>query len=139
MEYFIKFYEMTPWWAVVLLFIILVGVKDVFFNRAQTIKHNFPVVGHLRYLLEKIGPELRQYIVSNNREEMPFNRSQRSWIYASSKRENNYQGFGTDQDQNAAGHIFINPAMFPFGPKAGHPNMEDPAFVPCAKVIGLAN
>jgi glutamate synthase domain-containing protein 2 len=139
MEYFIKFYEFTPWWAFIILFIMVVALKDVFFNRAHTIKHNFPVVGHLRYFLEKIGPELRQYIVSNNREEMPFNRSQRSWIYASSKKQNNYSGFGTDQDVYAAGHIFINPDMFPYNLKKDHPNVADPSFVPCAKVMGLYN
>jgi len=139
MDSILHFFMNHFWWIVPLVVIVSIAIKDIFFNRAHTIKHNFPVVGHLRYLLEKIGPEMRQYIVANNREELPFNRSQRSWIYASSKRENNYQGFGTDQDQNAAGHIFINPAMFPFGLKPGHPNIEDPAFVPCAKVIGLAN
>ena len=87
-----------PWWAYVLIALFLVAFHDIFINRSHTILHNFPIVGHLRYLLESIGPELRQYIVANNREELPFNRSQRSWVYASSKRENNYQGFGTDQD-----------------------------------------
>jgi hypothetical protein len=53
-------------------------------------------------MIETIGPELRQYIVANNREELPFNRRQRSWIYASSKKENNYQGFGTDQNMQEA-------------------------------------
>ena len=75
------------------VFIVLVAINDIFLQKKHTIKHNFPVVGHLRYLLEKIGPELRQYIVANNREELPFNRSQRSWVYASSKKENNYSGF----------------------------------------------
>lgn len=128
-----------PWWIYPLVLIGVVAIKDIFFNRRHTIKHNFPVVGHLRYYLEKIGPELRQYIVSNNREELPFNRSQRSWIYASSKKENNYQGFGTDQDQHAPGFVFINPAMFSFAVKPGHPNYKDPYFLPCAKVMGLHN
>lgn len=127
------------WWVIPVIFLLIIAIKDVFFNKRHTIKHNFPVVGHLRYLLEKIGPELRQYIVSNNREELPFNRSQRSWIYASSKKENNYQGFGTDQDIFAPGHIFINPAMFPFHLKEDHPNKKDPSFLPCAKVMGLYN
>lgn len=128
-----------PWWAYIIACILFIAIKDIFFNRAQTIKHNFPVVGHLRYMLEKIGPELRQYIVSNNREELPFNRSQRSWIYASSKRENNYSAFGTDQDQYAPGFVFINPAMFPYTPPKGHINLEDLSFAPCAKVMGLHN
>src|SRR6476659_8009509 len=113
-------------WLTVVILLLIIAVKDIFFNRAQTIKHNYPVVGHLRYLLEKIGPELRQYIVSNNREELPFNRSQRSWIYASSKKENNYSGFGTDQDVYAAGHIFINTDMFPYHLQKDHTNSSDP-------------
>ncbi|HSZ72735.1 MAG TPA: FMN-binding glutamate synthase family protein [Cytophagaceae bacterium] len=131
--------QSIPWWVYPLTFLTLVAIKDIFFNRKHTIKHNFPVVGHLRYYLEKIGPELRQYIVSNNREELPFNRSQRSWVYASSKKENSYQGFGTDQDQQAPGFVFINPALFSYAIKPAHPNYKDPYFLPCAKVMGLHN
>ncbi|RMG26662.1 MAG: FMN-binding glutamate synthase family protein [Bacteroidetes bacterium] len=133
------FLVQIPWWAYVLIFIGLVIIRDIFFNRQHTIQHNFPFVGHFRYMLERIGPELRQYIVANNREELPFNRSQRSWIYASSKKENNYQGFGTDQDIHSAGHIFVNPAMIPYMPPEGHPNAEDKSFLPCARVLGLAS
>lgn len=122
-----------------IIFLIIVAIKDIFFNKKHTIKHNFPVVGHLRYLLEKIGPELRQYIVASNREELPFNRSQRSWIYASAKKENNYSGFGTDQDIYAPGHIFIKPSIFPYHVKKDHINSTEPAFLPCAKVMGLAS
>jgi len=134
-----NFIQSVPWWLYPLVALALIAVKDIFFNKRHTIKHNFPVVGHLRYYLEKIGPELRQYIVSNNREELPFNRSQRSWVYASSKKENNYQGFGTDQDQYAPGFIFINSALFSYAIKPSHPNYKDPYFLPCAKVMGLHN
>jgi len=127
-----------PWWAWVLIGLFLVALRDVF-QRKHAISHNYPIVGHLRYLLEKIGPELRQYIVANNREELPFNRSQRSWIYASSKKENNYQGFGTDQDQNAPGFIFINPTMIPLKLAAGHPNLINNNILPCAKLMGEFN
>ena len=125
--------------VVFLLLIVLVAIKDIFFNKKHTIKHNFPVIGRLRYLLEKIGPELRQYIVASNREELPFNRSQRSWIYASAKKENNYSGFGTDQDIYASGHIFIKPTIFPYYVTKDHLNAQDPSFLPCAKVMGLYN
>ncbi len=122
-----------------IVFLIIVAIRDIT-NKSQTIKHNFPVVGHLRYLLEKIGPELRQYIVANNREELPFNRSERSWVYASSKKQNNYHGFGTDKDLHDPGHIFVNPSLFPFVIKKDHINHihNDPYFLPSAKVIGLA-
>ena len=137
-SYFTNLY----WWEFLMFFLIFlacVAFHDVFINKKHTIKHNYPVVGHLRYLLEKIGPELRQYIVANNREELPFTRSQRSWVYASSKRENNLSGFGTDQDIYRAGHVFINPSLFPYVPVKDHITKKDPYFVPCAKVIGLYN
>lgn len=138
MQDILDFLAQIPWWAWILIAIALVAIRDIF-QKKHVISHNFPVLGHLRYMLEKIGPEMRQYIVANNREELPFNRSQRSWVYASSKRQNNYQGFGTDQDQYAPGHIFINPNMIPYAVKPGHPNFDAPDLLPCAKVMGAYN
>ncbi|MEZ4687313.1 MAG: FMN-binding glutamate synthase family protein [Bacteroidia bacterium] len=128
-----------PWWGWLLIALGLVAFYDIFIQKKHTILRNFPIVGHIRYMLETIGPELRQYIVANNREELPFNRIERGWIYASAKKQNNYQGFGTDQDILAPGHIFINPAMMPYMPEGDHPNVSDPSFVPCAKVLGEPN
>lgn len=59
-------------------------------QKPHALLRNYPVLGHLRYILEEIGPELRQYIVTSNDEERPFSRNQRRWIYASSKLQNNY-------------------------------------------------
>lgn len=126
----------NPWFWLGLA-ILTVAIRDVFFQKAHTIKHNFPVVGHIRYLLERIGPELRQYIVANNREELPFNRQERSWIYASSKNENNLQGFGTDQDFNAPGYIFLKNALMGFNPPKDHFSKQHPGVIPAAKTIGL--
>ena len=72
-------------------------------QKHHAVLRNFPVVGHARYLLEEIGPELRQYIVSGNDEERPFSRNQRRWIYASSKLENNYFGFWCRQRHRVPG------------------------------------
>ena len=74
-----------------------VVVRDLF-QRKHAILRNFPLIGHGRYLIEAVGPELRQYIVAANNEERPFTRDQRRWVYASAKKENNYFGFGTDND-----------------------------------------
>ncbi|GAL89936.1 ferredoxin-dependent glutamate synthase [Jejuia pallidilutea] len=90
-------------------------------------------------MLESIGPEMRQYFVANNREELPFNRIERGWVYASAKKENNYEGFGTDRDIYAHQHIFINNAMMPFKLEEGHPHTLDNTFLPCAKVMGAYN
>jgi len=127
-----------PWWLWVIIVLVLIAIRDIF-QRKHTIIHNFPLVGHIRYMLESIGPEMRQYFVANNREELPFNRIERSWVYASAKKENNYEGFGTDRDIYAHQHIFINNAMMPFKIKEGHPHAIDSTFLPCAKVIGAYN
>ncbi len=135
MEFIVQFFGNIGWWVYVLVLLAFIAVRDIF-QKSHTIQHNFPLVGHLRYVIESIGPELRQYIVANNREELPFNRRQRSWIYASSKKENNFQGFGTDQDMYSAGYNFIKPAMLPFKLPKDHPNKANPYLCPAAKVVG---
>ena len=77
--------------------LLLVTIHDLTQKR-HAILRNFPIVGHFRYWLETIGPELRQYIVTGNDEERPFSRDQRRWVYASAKREINTFGFGTDNE-----------------------------------------
>lgn len=128
-----------PWWLWVIIVLMLVALRDIFFQKKHTISHNYPIVGHLRYWFESVGPEMRQYFVANNREELPFNRIERGWIYASAKKENNYEGFGTDRDIYAHQHIFINNAMLPYKVPVNHPNAIDKTFLPCAKVMGEYN
>src|SRR5882762_4290465 len=89
-----------------LAFLVIVFIRDVT-QKHHAIIRNFPIVGHFRYWLEAIGPELRQYIVTSNDEERPFSRDQRRWVYASSKKQNNYFGFGTDNDMDKPGYILI--------------------------------
>jgi len=109
----------------------LVAVYDLV-QRRHSLLRNFPVVGHLRFLLEAIGPELRQYIVTDNDEERPFTRDQRTWVYASAKLENNYVGFGTDNDlDSSSNYLVVKQATFPLEAAAG--TGED---LPCAKVLG---
>ncbi len=139
MENILNFLTALPWWAWVLVLFVLIAIRDVFFNRKHTISHNFPIVGHLRYLLESIGPEIRQYFVANNREELPFNRIERGWVYASSKNENNYEGFGTDRDIYLHQHIFVKNNMIPYKMDQNHPNRDDKTFLACAKVMGVYN
>lgn len=138
MHSILEFLGAISWWLWLIMVLAIVALRDVF-QKKHTISHNFPIVGHFRYLLESIGPELRQYLVANNREELPFNRIERGWVYASSKNENNYEGFGTDRDIYAHQHLFINNAMFPFKVENNHPNAKDKSFLPCAKVMGSYN
>ena len=134
-----EFMSQITWWMWLLIILVLVAIRDIFLQKKHTISHNYPIVGHLRYLFEKFGPEIRQYLVANNREELPFNRIERGWIYASAKKENNYEGFGTDRDIYAHHHIFINNAMMPYKMNDDHPNIKDPYFLPCAKIMGDFN
>jgi glutamate synthase domain-containing protein 2 len=136
MDALLSFFGSIAWWVWILLVLVAIALHDIFINKKHIILHNFPLVGHLRYLLESIGPELRQYIVAGNREELPFNRVERGWVYASSKNQNNYEGFGTDQDIYEVNYIFINNAVIPYKVPEKHHNLEDPYFVACAKVMG---
>src|SRR5262245_21203373 len=121
----------------ILALLVIVVIHDLTQKKHAVIR-NFPVIGHFRYWLEAIGPELRQYIVTANDEERPFSRDQRRWIYASSKRENDYFGFGTDNDlERSPNYSIIRHAASPLpSPHPGHADY-DPMFVcPAAKILG---
>jgi len=126
-----------------LIIIVVAGllISIVVFDllqRKHAILRNFPIIGHFRYLFEAVGPELRQYIVTSNTEERPFSREQRSWIYASSKRENNYFGFGTDHDlELAPNYLIIKQSAFPLNsPHAGEPGYDPQYRLPAGKILG---
>ncbi|MHC4876752.1 MAG: glutamate synthase-related protein [Planctomycetota bacterium] len=118
---------------------VIVAVYDVCQTK-HAILRNFPILGHFRYLLEMIGPELRQYIVTSNNEERPFSRDERTWVYASSKKQNNYFGFGTDNDlEQSPNHVIVKQAMFPLhSPHPGDADYDNMHRIPCAKVLGGA-
>ncbi|HTU58475.1 MAG TPA: FMN-binding glutamate synthase family protein, partial [Polyangiales bacterium] len=123
------------WWLVIPLgLLVLVIVRDRT-QRQHAIISNFPVVGRFRYWVETLGSPLRQYIVTNNDEERPFSRDQRRWVYASSKHENNYFGYGTDNDlELASNYIIVRHSAFPL--PVSHVDPEHRC--PCAKVMGAS-
>ena len=106
----------------------------------HAILRNFPVLGHFRYFFELIGPELRQYIVAANDEERPFSRDERSWVYASAKKQNNYFGFGTDNDlERSPNSLIIKHSAFPLDElRPGVDGYDASYSIPCAKVLGAA-
>jgi glutamate synthase domain-containing protein 2 len=125
----------VTWIVAVGVLLLLVVVYDLTQTK-HAILRNYPIIGHFRYILETVGPELRQYIVTSNDEELPFSRDQRRWVYASAKRQNNYTGFGTDNDLERSSNYLVikhNTLGRPDeGPHAG----DYP--LPCAKVLGGA-
>jgi len=120
-------------------FLVLLAIFDIVQTK-HAILRNFPIIGHFRYLLETIGPELRQYIVTSNNEERPFSRDERTWVYASSKKQNNYFGFGTDNDpEQSPNYLIIKQSAFPLHcPHPGEPDYDELHRLPAAKVLGEA-
>ena len=117
----------------------IVVVYDLL-QRQHAILRNFPIIGHVRYWLEAVGPELRQYIVTNNNEERPFSRDQRRWVYASSKQADTSFGFGSDQDmERQSNYLVIKHQTFPLQtPVPGDPAYDPQCTIACAKVLGAA-
>ena len=108
-------------------------------QRRHALLRNFPVVGHGRYLLESLGPELRQYITTGNDEERPFTRDQRRWVYASSKRVTDTFGFGTDNDiEFTDGYTIIKHRTFSEIPPSAMPHADEHLAIPSAKMLGAA-
>lgn len=75
----------------------------------HTIRRNFPVLGRFRYFFEHLGEFFRQYFFAMDREELPFNRAQRSWAYRAAKNVDNTVAFGSSRDIHKPGAvIFLN-------------------------------
>ncbi len=131
---------MPLWLLLVIVLVTGLGAVTVYdlVQKKHTVLRNFPVIGHLRFILEAVGPELRQYIVTDNDSERPFSRDQRRWIYSSAKGEVNTFGFGTDNDvERTDDYVIIKHAAFPLSAPPGTPTHPDPAWpLPAAKVLG---
>ena len=83
--------------------LILLGIHDLFQTK-RAILRNFPVIGHFRYFLEEIRPEIRQYFIESDTEGVPFGRDQRSLVYQRSKKQRDTVPFGTVHDVYKVGY-----------------------------------
>ena len=90
----------------------LLGLWDLKQTKSSVLR-NYPVIGHLRFMLEKIRPEMRQYFIESDNEATPFSRSQRSLAYARAKGETDKRPFGTQLDVGAEGHEWLNHSLAP--------------------------
>ncbi|MGQ2978125.1 MAG: FMN-binding glutamate synthase family protein [Polaromonas sp.] len=88
------------------------GIHDVR-QTPSSILRNYPVIGHLRFLLEFIRPEMRQYFIESDSEAVPFSRAQRSLVYQRAKGEMDNRPFGTQIDVGAHGYEWINHSVQP--------------------------
>lgn len=97
-------------WAagLVMLVLCVMFFQDIF-QREHTIRRNYPIVGRLRYFLERQGEYFRQYFFADDRQEMPFNRATRAWVYRTAKNLGGMIGFGSTNDLSQPGSlIFVN-------------------------------
>jgi glutamate synthase domain-containing protein 2 len=99
-------------WALLFLFLVGVGFRDTRQTRHSVLR-NYPVIGHFRFLLEFIRPEIRQYFIESDREAAPFSRQQRSLVYQRSKGQQDKRPFGTQLDVGEPGYEWINHSIAP--------------------------
>jgi glutamate synthase domain-containing protein 2 len=93
-------------------FLSLLGCYDLW-QTSHAVLRNYPVIGHIRYLIEAIRPEIRQYLLETDSEKLPFSRSQRSLVYARAKNEVGDRPFGTLMDVYESGFEFISHSIRP--------------------------
>ena len=130
------------WWllALVAAALALLGWHD----RRQTqhsILRNYPVIGHLRFLLESVRPEMRQYFIESDHDNLPFSRAQRSLVYQRSKGQSDSRPFGTLLDVSANGYEWVNHSMNPTQLEhhdfrtwiGGQPGQPLPGHQPCTQ------
>ncbi|MFP8835019.1 FMN-binding glutamate synthase family protein [Hydrogenophaga sp. XSHU_21] len=108
------------------------GVWDLRQTRSSVLR-NYPVIGHLRFMLEFVRPEIRQYFIESDTEAQPFSRAQRSLVYARAKGETDKRPFGSQRDMRADGHEWLNHSIAPtalathdFRVRVGGPDCTQP-------------
>jgi glutamate synthase domain-containing protein 2 len=99
-------------WVLLGAALVTTGVHDLLQSRRAVLR-NYPVIGHLRFLLEFIRPEIRQYFIEGDNEAHPFSRQQRSLVYQRAKGDSDKRPFGTQLDVQASGYEWINHSLVP--------------------------
>ena len=124
--------------------LVLLVIALYIIDKSQTahaIRHNFPVIGRFRYFFEEIGEFFRQYFFAMDREELPFNRAERSWVYRAAKNVDNTAAFGSTRDLRPTGTVLFVNCPFPtldedaaptsevtIGPNVTHPYTTNSIF-----------
>ena len=103
-----------PGWTLTVIggLLVILGLHDITQTR-HSIQRNYPVIGHIRWMVEMIRPEIRQYLIEADQDAAPFSRSQRSLVYARAKGESGEHPFGTLMDVYRDGYEFIGHSTCP--------------------------
>ncbi len=126
--------------GLLILLVVILYIIDKS-QTAHAIRHNFPVIGRFRYFFEELGEFFRQYFFAMDREELPFNRAERSWVYRAAKNIDNTVAFGSTRDLRPTGTVLFVNCPFPtldqdavptsevtIGPYSTHPYTTDSIF-----------
>ena len=97
---------------IIVLTLLFWLIRDIV-QKKHSVLRNYPLIGRLRYFLESQGEYIRQYFIAGERDEMPFNRAARNWIYRTSKGVGGIIGFGSTNDLREPGSIIFVNAPFP--------------------------
>ena len=108
------------WWVLLVLVVALLalGIWDVV-QRKHSILRNYPILGHIRFLMEDIRPELQQYFIERNYDGRPYDRDIRSLIYERAKDIAGEQAFGTERDVYEPGYEYLVHSTTPLDPPEG--------------------
>ena len=115
-------YAMVGLVSLAALFIFILGMMVLYgiflyiIDKNQTrdsIRYNYPVIGRFRYIFSELGEFFRQYFFAMDREEMPFNRAEREWVYKSSSGADNTVAFGSTKNLGITGTVIFNNSPFP--------------------------
>lgn len=99
-------------WTLLFFGLAVLGIRDLRQNKHAVLR-NYPVIGHMRFLLEYIRPEIRQYFLEADHDAQPFSRAQRSLVYARAKGDSDKRPFGTQLDVSSDGYEWINHSVAP--------------------------
>ena len=130
--FLVKFLEVAA--ALFIFFVgslLLLVIVLYFIDRGQTgnaIRRNYPVIGRFRYLFQHLGEFFRQYFFAMDREELPFNRAQRTWVYRAARNADSTVAFGSTRELNQPGTVlFVN---------CPYPTLDEDAVSPQPLIIG---
>jgi len=98
--------------VVIVVTLVYWYIRDIT-QKKHAILRNYPIIGHLRYFFEQLGEYFRQYFFLGDRDERPFNRATRGWVYRIAKDEGGVIGFGTTYDKQSPGALLFVNAPFP--------------------------
>lgn len=107
-----QFWPSYAWFALLIVPYVLVGCYDLFVSRSNVLR-NYPVIGHLRYGMEFISPQIRQYFIETEHSGRPFNREQRTLVYRRAEGKPDFQPFGTQYDVEDVGYRTASHSLAP--------------------------